>query len=148
MALSGPQLASLKIELDTDPKALGYDTPLDTQGVADLLNTPGLSSETIANATVLKDDVLLAIDPDELPNIHVNQMQFIWELLRNKQSVDISQGSGIKALISKVFTAAAAPISRAALDALKERVATRGEVLFGINIVITHTDVGRARQVI
>lgn len=148
MALNYDQQIALKAELDADPQSLGYSTPPDTQGVADLLNTPGLSNEKINNISVLVEDIMLAIDPDELPNIHVNKMQFIWELLRGKTSLDISDGSGIKALIAGVFTQADAPLTRAALDVLKEKDATRGEILFGINIVITHTDVGRSRQVV
>ena len=148
MALDQPQLIALKAELDTDPEGLGYSTPPDTQGVADLLNTPGLSGETINNTTVSVDDIWLAIDWDELPNIHVNKMLSFLDFVRDKGVLDISQGSGTKALVAKVFTVSDTPISRGVLDNLKDRPASRGEKLFGINIIITHTDVGRARQVV
>ena len=148
MALDQPQLVVLKVELDSDPKGLGYSIPPDTQGVADLLNTFGLSGEIIANTSVKKDDMMLVVDLDELPNIHFNKMQFLEERVRDKELVDISQGSAMKSLVSKIFTAADAPITRAALEALKDRSASRGEVLFGINTIITPTDVGRARQVV
>lgn len=147
MALNYDQQIVLKAELNTDPMSLGY-AGKDTNACAELLNTAGLSAETIPNTTVLVDDIMLAIDPDEVSNIHVNKMQFVWEFMRGKGSLDISQGSGTRAFMRSVFTVADAPNTRIALEALKDRDATRGEILFGIGITITHTDVGRARQVV
>lgn len=142
------ELAQLKTELDTDPLALGYAGQPNTQGVADLLNDSSLSDTKIANTSVLVDDIMDAIDPDELANIHVNKVLFFLSRLEGKGSLDISEGSVIKGQTASIFTLSNAPISRAALDALKERDATRGEVLFGINIIITHTDVGLAKAVV
>ncbi len=146
--MTDTQLAQLKTELDTDPLTLGYAGQPNTQGVADLLNDSSLSGMKIPNTTVLVDDIDDAIDPDELSGIHVNKMLFFLHRIGNKGSVDISQNSRIKSQVADIFTQADAPITRAALDLLKDRDATRGEVLFGINVVITHTDVGLARQVV
>ncbi len=146
--MTDTQLAQLKTELDTDPLTLGYAGQPNTQGVADLLNNPALSGTKIANTSVLKDDIMLAVDPDELLNINSKQLQHLYELIRDKGTIDISTGSKIKSYVTSIFTQANAPNTRATLDALKDRDASRGEILFGINIKITHTDVGQARQVI
>lgn len=140
------ELAQLKMELDTDPLGLRYAGQPNTQGMADLLNNPALSGAKIANTSVLVDDIMKAVDVDELPKIPVNKMLFFMGIGR-KDAVDISKGSAIKSQIANIFTQADAPNTRAALEALKDRNATRGEILFGINTRISHTDVGLARQV-
>lgn len=145
------ELAILKTELDTDPLALGYAGQPDTQGVADLLNTVGLSvpPETIPDTSVSVSAVMDAVDASELPAVDVNGLQFFLERLRlSGGSVDISAGSAIIGQVADIFTVAAAPNSRTALNALTTREASRAEVLFGIGVTVTHTDVGLARQVV
>ena len=149
--MTAAELATLKTELDTDPLGLGYAGQPDTQGVADLLNTIGLSvpPETIPNTSVPVGEILDAIDASELPAVDVNGLQFFLERLRlSGGGVDISVGSPIIGQVADVFTIAAAPNSRTALNALTTREASRAEVLFGIGFTVTHTDVGLARQVV
>jgi len=147
MALNYDQQVVLKAELDADPMGLGY-AGKDTNECSALLNQLGLSSETLPNISVSVDDVLDALDPDELPALPISQVQFFLKRLQIGSSIDISPGSPIIGQAASIFTVVDANNTRIALNALTTRDASRGEILFSPGITITHTDVGRARQVV
>ncbi len=143
MALKYEQQLALRVELETDPKTLGYSGK-DTNECAALLNQVGLSGETLPNISVAVSDVLLAIDPDEVSSVHIVKFQLFGMLMSG--SVDLSENSDLEISVKKIFTGCANTLS--ALDSLRAVSVSRAEKLFGKGITITHTDVGRARQVV
>ncbi len=146
MALINTQLAILKTELDTDPQTLGYAGTSHPSAAA-LLNTVGLSEETIANIAVPTESVLDAVVSNELGNIPINELLFFLQRVnKSNGSIDISEGSAFLTQISQTFSVADAPNSRVALILLKARDASRAEVLFGAGVVVTMFDVAEARQ--
>lgn len=143
MALNKAQLAILKTELDGNPEGLGYTS--DDPDCADLLNEVGLSNETIPNESVSVVEIMEAIDPDELGSIPINEWLFFLERLRlSGGRIDAADGKKFQEQAAKVFPAGAAN-TRAALQALKIRSASRAEVLFGAGVSVGFLDVSRAR---
>lgn len=145
MALTDDQLVTLKSELDNDPENVGYANMSDPEA-ADALNTIGLTGETIGNTTAQVKDVWDAIKINEFNAIPAGKQRMILTIIGNGElELDITN-SDLVAKFLDTFTVALAPTTRTALIALGTRDASRGEVLFGPNIHITHLDVGRARQ--
>jgi len=155
MALDNDQLAVLKTELDTDPMTLGYAGTSHPEAAA-LLNTVGLSGETIPNASVpihavrdvigsQKDGATFA-GIAEWEALSQGKRDLIMLIFSNGDtSIDITNTDVVNQILG-VFTVGDAPVTRAALIALGTRSATRAEILFGANINVTAADVAEARQ--
>lgn len=128
----------LKAEIDTDPKELGYADKTD-QEVANLLNEIGLSGDTVLKSSVSPEEMLFALDYDDLAGLLVAQLQIL-TLYTNNGDLDINN-----ALIQKTFKAlfGAETTSRANLLALAQQSASRAQVLCGKNV--KYWDVARAR---
>lgn len=129
---------ALKIELDTDPKGLGY-VDKTNQEVAALLNEIGLSGETILKSSVSSEEMLFALDYDDLVGLLVAQLQIL-TLYTNNGDLDINN-----VLVQKTFKAlfGAETPSRANLLALAQQSASRAQVLFGEEVM--YWDIARAR---
>ncbi len=150
MSLTDAQYAELKTEIETDPESLGY-TGQNDEVVAALINRAGLSfpPEMLPNTSVTVNDVMDAIDGSELAAVDTNGLQFfLMRMQASGGSVDISSGSPIIGQVAAIFTVTDAPNSRAALNALTTREASRAEILFGSGVSVTYMDVGTARLVI
>lgn len=144
--MTDAELQTLKTEIATDPLALGYTS--DDPDTAAKLNEVGLSSETLPNDSASVDEVMDAIDFSELSVLDANGLNAFWTRMQLADGgVDISVGNAIITQAAEVFTLAGAPNSRAALNALQTRDASRAEVLFGAGRSVTHLDVGQARLI-
>ncbi len=114
MALNDAELATLKTELDTDPMTLGYTT--DDPLCAELLNEVRSGGDyQMPNTSVSSIEVKDAIDASELPAVDVNGLQFFLSRVPVGGNVNISSGSPIIGQVAQIFTAGAAPNSRAVL---------------------------------
>lgn len=145
MALNDTQLAQLKVELDADPKTLGY-AGTSAPECADLLNEVGLLGDTIGNTSVpvykVRDEILA----NEFTNVSAGKRDLILMLLGDGDlELDITN-SKLVAQFMDTFTVATAPNTRAALIALATRDCSRAEFLFGADVVVNMFDVAEARQ--
>lgn len=145
MVLNDSQLAQLRIELDADPKSLGYAGKTNPE-VAALLNEIGLSGETIGNTSVpvyrVRDEILV----NEFAAVSAGKRDLILMILGNGElELDITNSKLVNQFMN-TFTEAIAPNTRAALMSLATRDCSRAESLFGANVVVTMFDVAEARQ--
>ncbi len=145
MALNNDQLAILATELTDDPKSMGYAGTSHPEAAA-LLNEVGGSSETVPNTSVPIHAVRDEIRASEWEALSQGKRDLMLLIFGNGDTdIDITN-SLLVAQILNTFTNGAAPLTRAAMIALATRPASRGEVLFGANVVVTATDVAEARQ--
>jgi hypothetical protein len=138
---------SLKSELDNDPKKLGYaDYSEQThrltidQDLANLLNKVGLSKETAGSGVIQAYKVVNACVYSELELLTPEQ-QAILTFIVSAGQVDVGN-LGIKALFNGLFEAGTQ--TRANLQALAVRSASRAEMLFGRAVSLL--DVHKARR--
>ena len=142
--MTNVQLAALATELTDDPKGLGYAGKGD-QECADMLNTAGLSSESLPNKAVEVWKVRDAINIAEFDALSINKAQFFLSIVQNPQdTLDITDTALIGQILS-IFTLAASPLSMAALLLLATRPCSRAEALGGDGMTVSYMDVGRAR---
>ena len=142
MALNDEQLAILKTELTDDPKSLGYTS--DDPECAALLNEIRSGADyQLPNTAIAVSDVLLAIDPDELPSVDIRKMM-LFDLFMSG-FVDVSESSDTETSIKAIFVGCGNTL--ASLGALRTRDASRAEILFDVGVSLTHLDVGRARLI-
>jgi hypothetical protein len=136
-------LAALKTEIDGDPEGLGYSGKTD-QAVADLMNTIGLSSETITRESVNTADIIVAIfsDVTEFNSLSDSEIMKL-NLLSPVGTIDPTT---LQAVFINMFPAGGGgrPNIRAALIALATRSASRAEALLGESVSLL--DVHRARR--
>lgn len=124
-------LAALKIELQTDPTALGYAafiTSGTTWKLAEILNLPRLAIRTfrtsiptwevVACTTKVGYDALAAGDKQ------------LYQILVSAGTIDASDNR-IRAMFASIFPVGA---TRTALVAMAERDGTRAEQLFGVSV--------------
>lgn len=138
---------ALQAEIAGDPKALGL-TAMTNLAVAAKLNEVGASSETLADRKAIPAwEVMNAIDTAEWevrhPLLSTAQRAWFDDLVAGGM-VDVSNAR-VRVGLGAIFTAAAAPNTRAAMLALRERSCSRAEALFGAGVVIGYYDVDRAR---
>ena len=139
--MTDEQYTELNIEITTDPKALGYDGK-DNNEIAALLNAAGGSSETIDHGIVDGQELQMAVVISEYIALSDTQ--------RAGWTAIISAGAGqidtadqrVRDQIKAIW--GAGTDTRANLMALEARSASRAEVLFGADVSVSHTDVGRA----
>jgi hypothetical protein len=130
----------LKVEITNDPKTLGYAGKSDEQ-IAQLLNTVGLSVETLFKGRVAVEDFIAEIVGTEYDALSAAGKTQLDQFVRGNW---IKSGSAnMRTTIGALF--AAGTTTRTNLLALCQRSATRGEVLFGEGITVSHQDVAAAR---
>lgn len=147
MALTDAEILVLQNEINTDPESLGY-AGLKDEPTAELLNEPGASGETVPNTSVPVEEVMDAVVSNELGNVPINEFNFFLMRIQKAESINISAGSPFLIQISQTFSQQDAPDTRAALTLLKERPASRAEILFSEGVTVSYMDVGTARLVI
>lgn len=145
MALDDARLATLKTELDSDPKGLGYAGASNPEA-ADLLNTAGLvtPNETIDRKTIDGQELNAAVvktEWDALPDY--GRDLWIAIISAGNGQVDVSN-SDIRSQIADTWGPATG--TRAKLLALQSRVCSRAETVFDPGVVVTMWDVAEARE--
>lgn len=136
--MTDAELATLNVELATDPEKLGYADKSDPE-IAALINAVG--SGTIPNTDVLASKIRGVYDMDEFETLPVNHALFALAVVNNpNEIIDITDADLIKQM-KGIFPVATFPVSRAALTALATRSASRAEVVFGEPITISVNDV-------
>lgn len=136
--LTAAQLTVLATELNTDPKALGFAGKNNAQCAA-ILNTAGASSETINPGTLPTWQVTAAIVGTEWTALSQANKDLLAFYL-NQGTIDTTSAN-VRTAIGGMFNAGA---TKTALTNLVNRPATRGEILFGVNIIIAASNVGQA----
>lgn len=139
MGLTNEQLVTLKTELETDPKALGYAGKTD-QEIADLLNTVGLSSETVNRGVIDSHEVVSACVNNDYKNLTADQKTHL-TFITSAGQVNASD-SKIKTVFQDMFGPTTE--TRDNLLALSTRPASRAEVLFNSNVSLV--EVHKARR--
>lgn len=130
---------TLGTEITTDPKGLGYAGKSDYE-IATLLNTPGLSSETIFRGYTPIEEVVACLVAAEVTALSTANQTLLDKLLRGSR---LKTGdANLRTAMGAVF--ANGTTSRANLIAVASRPASRAEALFGENTSITDVDVARA----
>lgn len=131
---------ALLTEITTDPRTLGYAGKSDSQ-IADLLNTPGASAETIFKAYTDTADVVAGIVRTEWNSLAAQEKQFL-DLLCGSPKLKTGDAN-LRTSMAGIF--ANGTTSRANLIAAASKPAARAEVLFGEGTTVSHLDVARAR---
>jgi hypothetical protein len=151
MALTTAQLATLKNELLTDPKAYGYVQvpPLNSQAIADLLNLVR-AGEQVAQTILKSSDIFQAVVASEWAATMTTlaRFQYFDALMATGSGqghIDLSNGN-VKAALDLIFPAATCPLTNAAHHALYLRNGSRAETLFGPQFALTGDDVSHAQQ--
>ena len=138
-------LAALKSEVNTDPIAMGYVPDAMDDGVIFLINDVD-SNKAPEQVTRPLDDIAIAevaevIDPTEYDALTAYDKLWVESLINR------AEGESIVPYKSKFLTLFPnGSVTRTAALALLPKDATRAEVLFGINTVITNSDWVAARD--
>lgn len=134
--------AILKAEIDTDPMGLGYAGKTDPE-VAELLNTVGLSGEKIDRDFVDGQEMMsVVVIPDYAVLSDIQRMGWSAIISAGTGMVDVNN-AGTIAQITAIW--GPGTTTRDNLIALRQRDASRAEVLFGQ--AVSHLDVGKARLI-
>jgi hypothetical protein len=144
--------AALKTELQTDPKGLGLAVRVaagDDDGAATLLNTAGLSGETVQDGEIPKGTFLLSLAPNLLSMASLSAaLQEKWDRIINavaaNATVHITHPHVIACVDAAVADGILTADDGAATKALGTRSCSRAEKLFGAGVVVTDADVARA----
>lgn len=134
-------LQALKTEITTDLAALGYAGKTDAQ-VADLMNAPGTPGPNF-NADrpqITGAELACAINFAEYSALTATQREYVDMVCSAYGNLTASQ---VKAAFGGIFTAGAAPTSRAAILALFPQTLTRAMKLFGV--AVTPSDIANAK---
>lgn len=123
------ELTLLNIELTTDPMFLGYAGKTDPE-MAELINTMGLSDETIGNTDVLSSEIRNALDLNEYDALPASRREFVWNVLGDPDRVIDITIVELRDQMLDTFPLVGFPNTRAALQELATRTATRAEALF------------------
>ena len=138
-------LQTLKTEIQTDPKGLGYSGLAGPADIAAKLNEHGASGETIEPTFIDTIDAAAAVDVTEYAALSLDRRQLWSDILTAGQDRGFpAKHSGIRSLIGDLFTAGNSPITRAALLALQVRSASRAEILFGEGVGVNYFQVSAA----
>lgn len=130
-------ISALKVELQTDPKALGYSafvTIRDLNRLVDLINTRGLTNDTVSVATVTSSDLQVNVVGSEYTGLTAAQRN-LWDVIifTGTQGIALSNAN-VRNQIGVVWSAATT--TRSNLSNLQNRAASRAEVLFGESTVV------------
>lgn len=137
--------AALKAEIQNDPSAVGYSAVLTAADgdalLANLLNQP--RAGTRVNRGVLDSWLLLdAVAPADLLALTGGQMNLFLAIVSTGHfSVN---SVNIQAILNGLFPSATAPTTNANLVALRSRLGSRAEALFGAGTIIDSLDVAVA----
>lgn len=126
-------VSALKVEIQTDPKALGYSAPArvgDLNRLADLLNTRGAGAgDTTTVGTTNAFELQQLVVPAEYLALTQAQRD-LWDCIITTGTVRISLSNTlIRNQIGAVWSAATS--TRGNIVATQSRSASRIEVLFG-----------------
>jgi len=140
-------LAALKTEMETGPLATEI-APLitagSTQAIADVLNTPDVSRQIDNFVTAI--DITEAVDPIDFPTASNEQWKRdLWrDILLSVSSEDEinANATNLKAKVLLIFSPATD--TRTNLAALQTRNGSRIEVVFGLNLTVSHGQVAKA----
>lgn len=127
-------ISALKVELQTDPKALGYSafvTIRDLNRLVDLINTPGLTNDTVSVAIVTSRDLQVNVIGSEYTGLTAAQRN-LWDVIifTGTQGIALSNAN-VRNQIGVVWSAATT--TRSNLSNLQNRQSSRAEALFGEN---------------
>lgn len=141
MALTDAQIAILQTEINTDPQSLGYAGKTNPE-IADLLNTAGLSSETVDVGIINGQELSMAVEISEYLSLSAPARD-AWNTILSAGDGQINVGdSRVVSQIGAIW--GPATTTRANLLALKTRVCSRAEALFGSGIAVSMFDVAEA----
>ncbi len=135
--------AALQTELKTDPSSIGYSglinaTPVNWDGVMNLLNTPTSKLPSIQHEAIDSAAFKAEIKPTELQTLTTTQLQQVG-IYATSGNVDVGD-SDVQAWINILWPSSAAPFTNANLTALATRLQSPAELLFGVGFVITNVD--------
>lgn len=138
---------ALAAELKADPAKLGYAEPLASGAdgsIADLLNAP--NAGTVQLAKIAKGDFLLALLPAaQALSAKDAPTQANWDRLLSlacaNESIDVGN-PGVKAILTGAVQAGLLTAEQA--TAAASRPGSRAEVLFGVGVIVDHSDVSKA----
>lgn len=132
----------LKNEIDTDPMGLGYAGNTDPE-VAALMNEIGGSGEKIDRDFVDGQEMMsVVVIPEYAALSDVQRMGWSAIISAGAGMVDVNN-AGTIAQVTAIW--GAGTTTRDNLIALRQRDASRAEVLFGQGV--SHLDVGKARSI-
>lgn len=159
--LTTTQIAALKTELNTDPRAYGYAADLASGNDAGLVaklnlvrdGTNGGPAVSVKRPDVKPTEILEAIDirdflatPGGVTN---NTFASGWfESITQFPTVRLSNADGTKTTVRKNIDRMVADVqgSQARLDAVAVRTGSRAEELFGFGATVTDTDIANAKK--
>jgi hypothetical protein len=139
--------AALAAELDNDPKALGYEVMVDSNGnhdvglVTEALNTPGRSGETLIADRVETETIAGAIVRTEWNSLPADAKTFLADVVLSGPWVRTGSAT-MRANLAALFPAGSQ--TRDAMIALASRPAARAEILFGADGLVTAGQVEEA----
>ena len=132
-------LLALKTEIATDPISMGYVPDITRAGVLDRLNDPALN---VGGENINKDvedvdipEISAVIDSAEFNGLSAYDKEWVRMFINRPVNERITP---YKAKLLSIFIAGS--VSRNAMLALLPKPASRAEILFGVNTVITRDD--------
>lgn len=132
---------TLKTEINTDPKAIGYADKSDYD-ISVLMNTPGASSETLFKSYTPTEDLVACIVRPEFDALAAAGKTYLDMVF---QAPKVKTGDAtLRTQMGSLF--AAGTSTRTNLTNAASRAASRAEILFGENAYITDQDVAIARN--
>lgn len=131
---------ALAAEINNDPFDLGYEGLSDYE-ISVLLNTPGLSGQTIFRAYTPTEELVAAIIRTEYDALSAAAKTYLNSVVLSTRQVKTGDAT-LRNQIGGVF--AAGTTTRDNLIAISSKSATRAEVLFGENVTVSDIDVARA----
>lgn len=138
-------LLALKTEINTDPKGMGYVLDITKAGILDRLNDPTLNvgGENINKNVEDVDipEISAVIDTAEYDLLSAYDKQWVNMFINRPISERITP---YKSKLLQIFGAGST--SRTKMLALLPKPASRAEILFGVNSVITRDDWIMARE--
>lgn len=147
-------LAQLATELNTDPTAVGYASPIasgDDTAVATLLNTVNQAIQ-VKRIDITPSEILEQIDfADFATGLNVAHISWFESATQQRvlrlvaeDGTDTRILRNIKNLLLANGAAGANPQSRARLNAISLRAGSRAEQLWGAGTIVTNVDVAHA----
>lgn len=132
--------SALKSELATDPVPMGYAGQTDT-AILILING---TTRTMPRGAVDAQVIVDALNPAEFASMADLQLQE-FNMITSTGRVDVGNAN-VQGQLSRLFTLAAFPITRAAIILLATRPASRAEQLFGTGTTVAGDDLLTARR--
>lgn len=139
-------LTALKSEVLNDPVGVGYAASINvTSELLSLLNDPASNpgNETVSIPVEELDitDISAVIDPSEYDALSAYNKEWV------KMFINRPKDEGLRSYQTKFLAIfGQGTVTRSAVIALRAKKASRAEVLFGVNTVISRDDLIRARH--